>query len=39
MMLREIDLLGNKIINVHIKDRIRNGTTVPLELEILILKE
>ena len=26
----EIDLLGNKIINVHIKDRIRNGTTVPL---------
>ena len=26
----EIDLLGNKIINVHIKDRIRSGTTVPL---------
>ena len=26
----EIDLLGDFIVNVHIKDRVRNGGTVPL---------
>lgn len=26
----EIEFLGNRILNVHIKDRVRGGTTVPL---------
>ena len=27
---KEIDIYGDKIFNVHIKDRLRNGVTVPL---------